>query len=289
MSHEGFSLFDLEPGKTVADRYKIKRSHRQNALAATLEATDQKTGVRCELTVFPAALFEDEAQAEEFRLAWMPWKEIRSQHVARVLEVHRVHGSNLLLVSELPEGATLRTILEQRTRLDAQTTRRIGLQLLDGLAAIHEHSLVHGDIKPSTIHMSDKGGNPHATLVDGGVTPALWRAKHLGERTALIGTPFYAPVEQFGGDAPDVQTDVYNLATVLFEVVTGMLPWPGRNFLEIFQSKLEKSAPSMRVRAPKVDVPSELERAIVRGLLADRSERYGSAKEFRQRLAEVEL
>jgi serine/threonine-protein kinase len=128
-----------------------------------------------------------------------------------------------------------------------------------------------------------------AQLVDGGVTPGLWNAKHLGDHTALIGTPYYAPVEQFGGDAPDVQSDIYNVDTVLFELVSGTLPWPGSSFLEVFQAKLDRNAPSMAARAPEVDVDAALEEAIVRGLMADRRERYAKASEFRKALEAVKL
>jgi serine/threonine-protein kinase len=144
-------------------------------------------------------------------------------------------------------------------------------------------------VKPSTIYVAERKGKGglHAIMVDGGVTPGLWNAKHLGDRTALIGTPFYAPVEQFGGESPDVRSDVYNVATVLFELASGVLPWPGKSLLEVFQAKLDKRAPSMRARAPGVQVPSELERTILAGLMADRSQRYADAAEFKAKLALV--
>src|SRR5262249_26549062 len=99
------------------------------------------------------------------------------------------------------------------------------------------------------------------------------------------GTPYYAPVEQFGGEAPDVLSDVYNVATVLFELVTGVLPWPGSSMLEVFQQKLDKQAPSMKKRAPKVEVAPELESAIVHGLMAGKRKRFQSAAAFREALA----
>jgi serine/threonine protein kinase len=163
----------------------------------------------------------------------------------------------------------------------------IGVSTLEALEAVHARKLVHGDIKPSTVHVQERDGTSAALavqLVDGGVTPGLWNAKHLGDRTALIGTPFYAPVEQFGGESPDVASDVYNVAAVLFELCTGVLPWPGRSFLEIFQAKLEKHAPSMRKRAPDVEVEPEFELAVQRGLFADKRQRYATAAQFKAAL-----
>ena len=156
-----------------------------------------------------------------------------------------------------------------------------------GLERIHKAELVHGDIKPHTIHVSEGRKGLHAQLVDGGITPGLWNAKHLGEHTALIGTPFYAPVEQFGGESPDVQSDIYNVATVLFELACGTLPWPGSSFLEVFQAKLDRNAPSMAARAPDAELGPGREQAIVQGLMADRRGRYSDAADFRAALEAV--
>ena len=117
------------------------------------------------------------------------------------------------------------------------------------------------------------------------MTPGLWNAKGIGDRTTLIGTPYYAPVEQFGGDAPTVTSDIYNVATVLYECLTGVLPWPGKTFLEVFQAKLQKTPPPMAERAPGVSVDPQLEAVITRGCQADRHERYASAEEFGEALA----
>ena len=98
-------------------------------------------------------------------------------------------------------GESLRDRLQRKKRLSSAELVALGSQLLEGLGRIHGAGLVHGDIKPLTIHVSGKGAKLTAMLVDGGITPSLWSAKGLGEKTALIGTPYYAPAEQFGGDA----------------------------------------------------------------------------------------
>jgi len=131
--------------------------------------------------------------------------------------------------------------------------------------------------------VAGEGAQLEAQLVDGGVTPSLWNAKGLGEKTALVGTPYYAPVEQFGGEAADVRSDIYNLATVLYECATGVLPWKGASFLEVFQAKLQ-DPPAMKKRAPEVELDPQLEAAILRGCLADKRKRYASAREFQDAL-----
>ena len=268
-------------------RYEIKRPHRQGGMATTFEVDDREAGVRREMQVFPSGLFEDPGQAREFADLMRAWRSIDSPAVLQVREVELYDDGTLLLITDFPHGKSLRDVLKERERLSCDTARAIGMTLLEGLTVVHTAQQVHGDVKPQTIRVDAKSTDLAPVLVDGGITLGLWSAKHLGDRTALIGTPFYAPVEQFGGEPPDVQSDLYNVATVLFELVTGVVPWPGSSFLEIFQAKLEKTPPSMRSRAADVELSDGFEDAVLGGLMTDRRERYRSAPEFLERLRAV--
>ena len=283
MANRSISLFDLHPGKLVHERYKIVRGSRAAGMSTAFEVTDGENGPTREMQVFPADLFESKKQSLEFTAAMTSWKLVRAPSTIAVREVHALEDGTVLLVTDPAVGRSLRAWQQEHGRAKPSQVVALGLEMLDGLSAIHAAGLVHGDIKPLTVYVGD-GAEPTVTLIDGGITPALWSSKHLGEKTALIGTPFYAPIEQFGGDSPDVQSDVYNLATVLFELVTGVLPWKGKSFLEVFQAKLDKTVPSMKSRAPDVEVPPALEAAIAGGLRAEEKDRYGSAVEFRAKL-----
>jgi serine/threonine protein kinase len=283
MSAKSLTLFDLAPGKELLGQYTIRRAHRQGGMSTTFEVEDKKHMTACEVQVFPAALFENLQQAHEFASSLSTWTRVDSKHVLAARAVHTLEDGSILYVTDMPAGTSLRDWLRTRPVSPAETVIEIGKQLLEGLTAVHAAGLVHGDIKPHTIQIQD-GKHPRVVLADGGITPGLWSAKHLGEKTALIGTPFYAPIEQFGGESPNVQSDLYNVATVLFEAVTGTIPWKGKTFIEVFQSKLDKRPPSMKSRAPKVDVPAALEDAIAGGLMADKGERYATADEFKKRL-----
>jgi len=275
------TTYDLVKGKKLADRYTIVGSRRQTGFAAVYEAADPAGG-RCEVSLFPAGLFDKADQAEEFRERLLPWKEIESAHVLKVREVLSLAGG-LVLVTDAPQGEELRVRLDREKHMEPAEVIALGSMLLEGLGRIHGAGLVHGDIKPKTIHVHGKGAKIGCQLVDGGITPSLWSAKGLGEKTALIGTPYYAPAEQFGGEAADVRSDIYSLATVLYESAAGVIPWTGATFLEVFQSKLQ-DAPPVKKRAKEIDLDPKLEAAILRGCLADRRNRYASAREFQQAL-----
>lgn len=285
MHAKTLSLFDLIPGKVLLDRYKIVRTNRRDGMSTTFTVEDQATGGERELQVFPASLFENREQSRDFARVMQPWTKIASRAVLKAHSVEDLEDGTILFVTDLPPAKSLREHAKEHAPLPAAEVVKIGVELIDGLAAIHKAGLVHGDVKPNTIRVRDAKG--HVELIDGGITASLWSAKHLGDKTALIGTPFYAPVEQFGGESPDVQSDVYNLACVLYELATGVLPWKGKSFLEVFQEKLMKDPPTMKSRAPKVAVPEALESAIRGGLMADRGERYGDIAPFRAALAAV--
>lgn len=288
---EPVHAYDIAPGKLLAERFEVLRARRQGGLSVAFEVQDRLAGQRRELQFFPPHLFDGESEAREFAAAWLPWKRVQSPAVLAVHEITLLGPDALILVTDLPRGRSLRDLLKANGPLSPAATRNLGLELLAGLSAIHAHGLVHGDVKPLTVFAEGQaGGAPERPqLVDGGATPGLWLAKDLGERTALIGTPFYAPVEQFGGEAPTVQSDLYNLATLLFEALCGVQPWRGKNFLEVFQSKLAPEPPRFAERAPGLEIPSGLEAAIRGGLYADTKRRYPSAQAFAQALGALTL
>lgn len=287
MSPTGLSLFDLRPGKVLLDRYEILRPHRDSGIAATFAVEDNDSGDRFELQAFPGGLFEDARQAAEFADRLQAWRELKVPSLPRVHNVSALDDGSVLYISEFPLGQSLRGWSQENPRMEEREVVALACHFLEGLVAAHDRGLVHGDIKPAAIYF--KPGEGIGQLLDAGITPAMWAAKHLGTRTALIGTPFYAPIEQFTGDSPDELSDLYNLATVMYELVTGVLPWSGKGYIEVFQSKMQKMPPKMSVRAPGVEVNPGLEAVISGGLRAERGERHASAETFLGRLRAVDL
>ncbi len=287
MTTTRLSLFDLAPDKVLLDRYRIHSGHRENGMSAAFRVHDLNEGeAERELQAFPASLFENIKQAEAFADTLRGWSSLNSDAVLALRDVVVLDDGAVLSISDFPAGEGLREIVAERKTLPQKEVLALGTALLDGLEAAHDAGLIHGDIKPSTIFVGAESG---PVLVDGGVTPGLWAAKHLGTRTALIGTPFYAPLEQFGGDSPDERSDMYNLATVMYELITGVMPWRGKSYIEVFQSKMQPAAPAMRTMAPDVEVERDLEAAIATALRGKRMERHESAAAFREALAEIQF
>ena len=237
--------------------------------------------------MFPAGLFEDARQAGEFAERLTTWKDLDAPAFPGVIDVKAFDDGSVLYVSTFPKGQSLRSWSQENPRMEEREVVDLGRHLLQGLVAAHDGGLIHGDIKPSAIYF--RPGEGEGEMLDAGITPAMWAAKHLGTRTALIGTPFYAPIEQFTGDSPDELSDLYTLATVMYELLTGVLPWSGKGYIEVFQSKMQKTPPKMSIRAPGIEVNQTLEAVISGGLRAVRSERHPSAGTFLERLEAIDL
>ena len=279
------SLFDLKPGKVLLDRYKIQQPHREGNISATFAVEDAEDGSSKELQVFHAGLFEGPDQGAQFAERIEGWQSVTVEGIAHLHSVEALDDGAVLLLTSFPDGPSLRTWLKEGSPMSSVEVVQLGKRMLGALQAVHAHGLIHGDIKPSSIHLPTDGGG--AFLVDAGITPAMWAAKHLGTRTALIGTPFYAPIEQFTGDSPDELSDLYNLSTVMYELLTGVLPWSGTGYIEVFQSKMQPRPPAMSQRAPGVEIPRELEEVIATGLSANRRERHPDAASFLEQLSVV--
>ncbi len=279
------SLFDLKPGKLLLDRYQIQRRFREGGIFGAFEVQDTLDQSRKELQVFHAGLFEGKPQATQFAERLEAWQAARIDGIAQAEGGAVLDDGSVILIREFPRGMSLRQWLAENTRMDQGTAVALANDLLQALTEAHAQGLIHGDIKPATIYVEP--GESGGQLVDAGITPAMWAAKHLGTRTALIGTPYYAPIEQFTGDSPDELSDLYNLSTVLYEALTGVMPWSGKGYIEVFQSKMEPAPPAMAERAPEVEVAPELEQVIATGLRAKRQERHVDAATYLERLRAV--
>jgi len=280
LTPESAYTYGFAAGQVIQERYEVVRATRRGGMSVAFEAKDLEQEETLELQYFPAGLFENTEQAEEFGDSLRAWTQFNTPTIATVRDVLALDDAGLVLITESPRGEPLRERLKREPKLAPAVAVGLVREVLSGLVVLHEYGLVHGDIKPNTIFVSDGEPTLSPQLVDGGITSALWMAKDLGDKTALIGTPYYAPAEQFGGESPDVKSDLYNVATVLFELIAGRLPWVGQNFLEVFQAKISKQVTSLRGAARPVEITDELERAVTAGIQADPAKRFPTAEEF---------
>lgn len=278
-----FDLSDLVPGATVLGDWEVLSEAQQGNLSAAwrIRRGDEDQW----LVVFPGWLFGDEAQARAFAQHLEEVGSARHEALPALQEVRCADDGTVLQRTAAVRGRSLRAFLREGERLSSAEAAALGARALDALAALHEYGLVHGDVKPE--HLFWDGDPDGAVLTAAGVTAALWSTQHLGARTQLVGTPFYAPLEQFSGDAPTPSSDVYNLATSLYEAVTGELPWRGSGFVEVFQSKMQP-VPAMAAPARQVAMDPSLDAALRAALAPRRQDRPADAVAARAILQQIE-
>ncbi len=207
-------------------------------------------------------------------------------------QLHHPHIAHLLdsgerdwlvyYVMTFVEGATLREIMSQRSRLSVPDVLRIADDLLDALEHAHGKGIIHRDVKPENVVISPDG----AVLLDFGIARAVWASgsDRLTRSGIAVGTSTYMSPEQITAlQEIDLRSDLYSLACVLFEALAGRPPFEHRNEAVVLQMHLTQPAPDLRTLRP--DIPAELAAGIGRALAKTPAERWQTAAAMRDALA----
>jgi serine/threonine-protein kinase len=182
------------------------------------------------------------------------------------------------------QGATLREMLSQRTRLTVPDALRVADDLLDALEHAHSHGILHRDVKPENVVIGPQG----AVLLDFGIARAVWASgsDRLTRSGIAVGTSTYMSPEQITAlQEIDLRSDLYSLACVLFECLAGQPPFTHRNEAVVLQMHLTQPAPDLRSIRP--EVPVELAQSLARALAKTPEERWQTATAMREALAAV--
>lgn len=242
----------LAPNQFLAGRYRIQRFIAGGGMGEVYEARDDVLNEHVALKLLrPELLEKPSAQArfvEEIRLA----RKITHPNVCRVFDVN-IDGDRLFFTMQLHEGSTLAGWLRDRGPAHPDELRPIVTQVLTGVAAAHDANVIHADLKPSNLLLTGTGGD-RIVVSDFGL--AVHCCAELAchcDMAHLLGTPAYMAPEQVGGGCAQEQTDVYAFGVVLFQMVTGALPFQGANAYEVARARLERAAPEPRSLCPDLD------------------------------------
>jgi len=242
----------LAPGTVVAERYRIERFIAAGGMGEVYEVDDALLGERVAIKLLRPELSQKPGAqarfADEIKMA----RKVTHPNVCRVFDVC-VDGGLFFFTMELHPGETLASRLCRSAPMDVATARPIVAQLLAGVAAAHAVDIVHTDLKPSNVLLTGKG-NTRVVLTDFGL--ALPCCAELGcgcSMPHLIGTPAYMSPEQVAGGTVLDTTDLFSIGVILFEMLTGELPYRGATALEMAHARLSGEPPSPRDRRSDVD------------------------------------
>lgn len=265
---------------TLCGRYHLERLIGSGGMAQVWEATDLVLGRQVAVKVLHPHLAADDALVARFRQEAVAAARLSHPGIVGVYDTCS-DGVHEAIVMELLDAATLRQHLDEYGPLDAETTVRIALRLLDALEAAHRAGLVHRDVKPSNILLCRDG---RVKIADFGIAKADDQTE-LTQQGTLVGTATYLAPEQLLGGEVDGRTDLYSLGIVLYECLTGRVPFRGETGAAVALARLHSDpVDPRRVRA---DVPARLSVPIMRVLSRDPDQRYDSAADLRAALMDT--
>lgn len=279
----------LTAGDLVADRFRVLGLLGEGAIGEVWEAEDAELGCRVALKALKPAVASEPGVAERFRREVRLAQQISHPHVCRIhdLFIHRPPGRRRatdgpvpVVSMELLAGETLAERLAREGRLPAAEAVAIAVQVTSALAAGHAAGVVHRDLKSSNIVLVESPAGLRAVVTDFGLARSLAAepAPGLTASGDLLGSPAYMAPEQLRGGAITPATDLYALGVVLYEMVTGRLPFEGETALATALRRLEAPAESPRRFCPELD--PRLEAVILRCLEREPAARFASAAEL---------
>jgi serine/threonine protein kinase len=264
-----------QPGTRI-DRYEILEELGEGAYAETYKALDTTTATPVVLKCLNPNLFADPHNFQRFRREAEIVSRLDHPNVLRSLDNH-ANRTEPYLVLEYVDGENLRQRIRDLHRpVPIELARNWAHQLADALTYLHAHGIVHRDLKPENVIVAEDGTlrlMDFGTALLEGAKRLTWR--HLGES---LGTPDYMSPEQIKGNRGDVRSDVYGWGVLMYEVLTGRVPFGGDNWMATMAAHLQ--ADPKPIRQLRADVPAPLEAVVLKAMRRYPEHRYQSAQEL---------
>lgn len=264
------------------DHYRIENIVARSGMASILRATDLRDGRQVAIKVPHPEMESDPVLFDRFQREMAIGEKLDHPGVMKVFP--NGERSQLYMVMEWVEGRLLRQILNEQKKLPIDRAVRITMAICDALDYIHRHGVVHRDLKPENIMVDSED---RIKLIDFGIASNQGsRRLTFAKLSQVIGTPDYISPEQVKGKRGDARSDIYALGVMLYEMVTGTVPFKGPNAFAIMNDRLINNPVPPREVNPEVS--PELQEIIYRAIERDPKARYASAREFARDLAHPE-
>lgn len=267
----------LEAGRTLNGRYKIKSLIGTGGMAAVYLAKDLILDRLVAIKVLRLDFRQNDDAMRRFRREALSATQLTHPNIVGVYDVGQSQEMNYI-VMEYVEGTDLKDYVRQKGALHPIEAVRIMMQIVSAIAAAHQNRIIHRDIKPQNI-LIDKEGN--VKITDFGIAVALSDTS-LTQTNTLLGSVHYLSPEQARGGMATIQTDIYALGIVLYELLTGKVPFDGESAVSIALKHFQEPLPS--IVNPKAMVPQSLENIVLKATAKDPMHRYKSCYEMFQDL-----
>jgi serine/threonine protein kinase len=272
---------ELTTGSTFADRYQIIEELGKGGMGRVYKVLDKEVNAKVALKLIKPEIASDKKTIERFRNELKVARDISHKNVCRMYDLGKEEGAYYITM-EYVSGEDLKSFIRRSGIISVGKAISIANQVCEGLLEAHRLGVVHRDLKPQNI-MIDKEGN--ARIMDFGIARSL-RAKGITGSGVMIGTPEYMSPEQVDGKEVDQRADIYSLGVILYEMITGQVPFEGDTPFSIgVKQKSEIPRPPKEINE---QIPEDLSHVILKCMEKDKEKRYQSVGELHYELTSLE-
>ena len=268
----------ITKGQKINDRYQIIKTIGEGGMANVYLAYDTILERNVAVKVLRGDLATDEKFVRRFQREALSASSLAHPNIVEVYDVGEDNGI-YYIVMEYIDGKHLKQLLKKRGKLSLNEVVDIMLQLTDGMACAHDSYIIHRDIKPQNIMILDNG---IVKITDFGIAMAL-NSTQLTQTNSVMGSVHYLPPEQASGKGSTIQSDIYSMGILMYELLSGTLPYRGDNAVEIALKHLKEPLPSIRKEVP--DLPQAVENIILKSAAKNPKNRYPDARAMHDDLA----
>ncbi len=273
----------VAPGARIAARYRLVSRIAQGGMAEVWEAVDEVLTRPVAVKILLPHLAADKAFVTRFRREAVAAARLSDAHIVSIYDTCSVDDVEAI-VMELVRGTTLRRYLDEQGVVHPRRAVDIAVQIAAALDHAHSNGLIHRDVKPGNILLSEDG---RVLVTDFGIAKAAEAVSDLTEAGQVVGTAKYLSPEQVQGAPLDARSDVYALGVVLYEMLCGRPPFAGDNATSTAVARL--TSEPLRPRQVRAGLPRALEDIVLRAMARHPDDRYASAAELRTALVAVDL
>lgn len=277
----------LRAGDVLGGKYEVERVLGEGGMGLVVAARHRELGHLVAIKCLHATALGNESAVARFEREARAAAALKSEHVARVIDVERLEDGAPYMVMELLEGEDLHTMLRREGALSIVDTIRFASHAADGLAEAHAVGIVHRDVKPSNLFVTRrKKGGPLVKVLDFGIAKNVADAPDRGltSTQALLGSPQYMSPEQVReSKSLDARTDIWALGVTMYECLAGRKPFDAPSMVDLCFAIVQAQPASLGTLRP--DVPPKLEAVILKCLAKNPDDRYATMSELADELS----
>ncbi len=274
-------MIELTTGSTFAGRYQVIEELGRGGMGKVYRVLDQKLNEEVALKLIKPEIALDKKTVERFSHELKVARKIVHKNIARMFDLNEEKGTHYITM-EYVRGEDLKRLIRKIGQFGAGKAVSIAKQVCEGLAEAHRLGIVHRDLKPQNI-MVDEEGN--VRIMDFGIARSL-KEKGITGAGVMVGTPEYMSPEQVESKDVDERSDIYSLGAVLYEMVTGRVPFEGDTPLSVALKQKTEVPP--HPKKLNTQLPEDLDSLVLRCLEKDKAKRYRSAEEVLLDLNKIE-